>query len=165
MKRTLAVAVLLAVVSAVYGDTFSVYIHLIVDGPEETVVSSYIKRELRSLGDVELVDTDEAGAKAEWYLTIAVTEMKTTSGTVIGYTGVIAPLWRNIDSHVELLKFLFSDEAKKASEASTGEPYLWFVEVSERFKPLGAIIGKEADLRALCQRLIVEFDNALDHYR
>ena len=51
------------------------------DNEEDKRAASYIKRELRSLGDVKVVDYD-----SEWKLYILAMERKLISGSKVGYT-------------------------------------------------------------------------------
>ncbi len=111
--------------------------------------ASYIKRELRSLGDVEIVYEG-----AEWKLQVLANEDKTKSGRKIGYSIAVAFTRRirdsypNVFDYNELRKLLSTDVVFDFVEIS----------VSYEFQSLYLGGGGTAELDLICKNLVTTFD-------
>jgi len=115
-------------------------IHLEVAGAEQSVTSSYFRRELRSLGDVTLVDKP---TEADFWLSVVVMQDHFESGRNIGYSISIAILEDSIIADV------FDGEDKDIIEAfetfDLADHWLWS--------------SAQASLRKRISEMVAEFDS------
>lgn len=127
--------------------SFSAKVHVLVRGDANITgqAESYIKRELRSLSDVVLVDEG-----AEWVLDIIVMELKTQGGYKSGIllSGVILSKYSNV-----LLSLILPEQAKEESAILTNYLY-WYPDHWVN-------VANGNSLRTLCVELVANFDNKM----
>ncbi|MCP4339451.1 MAG: hypothetical protein GY799_11325 [Desulfobulbaceae bacterium] len=120
-----------------------------VSAPEDIrdSVNSYLNRELRSLGDVELVDN------GEWEISVVAMEVKATGG---GKRGVA--LSTVIIQHFDpqFFQIMFQPKyieigIKEMSDLSY-PPEQWLM------------VGRRNELQQLCQEIIIDFDTKILEY-
>lgn len=123
---------------------YSTTIKLVISADDEiqNQVYSYISRELRSLGDVTVVEDDP-----QWIIQIVAIQRKSKSGHKLGYafSEIILSPFRPI-----YLKNLFCENDYKSLQAFTKD----LVEVEgHRIR-----IYPEGQLQDICQELVADFD-------
>jgi hypothetical protein len=106
-------------------------------------VESYIKRELRSLQDVSLVD--EGG---EWQLSILAMEVSTKGGHK---SGVILSVVILTPFNNQLISSMFEEEYRDFGTNFTEGLYL--------YPEHGVRVGSNEELRSLCFELVADFDS------
>ena len=119
------------------------------DNELELRAASYIKRELRSLGDVEVVDY------GEWILHLMGSETENVGGRKIGIIlGVI--ITRNTAQAV--IKKLFSRENPMDDMGTDGNAV--FVEIMFHDSYQGALLYLDGNdnLRRVCEKAVTDFD-------
>jgi len=123
---------------------FTARVKVIVSGDENIkgVITSYLNRELRSLNDVELVDSDP-----EWTIMVMAMEARTIGGYK---SGII--LSTNIIRHFsnQILSSLFQEKFKEAGLKITSNLY-WDVDQWLN-------VGPADKLQELCKKAIANFD-------
>ena len=124
------------------------------DGITETVVQSYINRELRSLGDVEVVPY----SGADWQIIVMTMKEETLGGVHQGYCMVLA--------YVRVYKIPdhMLDTMLKPS-ISSALRQMWFRPVSGLIM-VKSLPGGTDHLRQMCESAVASFDtDALDPMR
>lgn len=121
------------------------------DASTKALVQSYIKRELRSLGDVEVVEF----ANSDWQIDITVLKARSMSGVHQGYCmGVIYTRRYEVPDYIldSMLKPSVSAERRK----------LWFRPVEELVGGT-LLVGGMDNLKSMCESAVADFDTkALD---
>jgi hypothetical protein len=105
-------------------------------------VGSYINRELRSLNDVELVDSNP-----EWEINVLAMETKTVSGYKSGF--VLSTVIINRFDNQMLLAALPQNYKEAASKMTSS---LWW------YPDHWVITGSTDDLHKLCKEIVADFD-------
>lgn len=105
-------------------------------------VTSYINRELRDIGDIEIVDDNE-----EWLLEIIVLEFNTISGSKIGYTFSTVILQKFNNLYLErLIQEMWEEHVKML----TSNLY---------YCPRHSLqTSSTEDVRTTCNGIVAEFD-------
>ena len=116
------------------------------DASTKTLAQSYIKRELRSLGDVEVVEF----ANSDWQIDITVLKARSMSGVHQGYCmGVIYTRRYEVPDYIldSMLKPSVSAERRK----------LWFRPVEELVGGT-LLVGGMDNLKSMCESAVADFD-------
>jgi len=123
---------------------FSAKVKVSVGGEEsiKSSVSSYLNRELRSLGDVEIVDDNY-----EWAINITALENKIVGGKKSGFT-IAAIFIQSFNNQLlrELVEPKHQDFVIKMTSGLSYYPDGWVV------------IGGPESLQELCKKIIADFD-------
>ena len=149
--KTIAIVFCLLVAGVCFADDFTVRIAMLID--EETDVElaeSLIRRELRSLGDVEIVDNTVA---ASWYLDIAIIE---SSNSHIGFLSV----WFRHAEVSDLVDRLAAGEFEDDTDMTSAA-----YRHAYSFEPWNTSMSIRLELRDLVEGLILRFDQTLDKFR
>ena len=123
---------------------FTARVQIDVSGNENIkgLVGSYLNRELRSLGDVELVEKDP-----DFFIAVGVLEIKPTGGRTSGFSLSTVVLHR-FDNRI--ISSYFKDGYKEAGMALTS--YLY------RFPNMWVDIAPRDSLQEICKGIIANFD-------
>ena len=161
--KTIAIVLCLLVAGVCFADTQKVYLSADIDDDiSKNLANSLIRRELRSLGDVEIVDTYP---QADWYLLIVLIENSTAGGRVLGYTGVMFLARRDPDT----MSLIQDHQAGKFDPVpkEVGVPFgMAIFDLMHSFRPYTSTFGAGPEMRGLVEYLIASVDNlALDRYR
>ena len=124
------------------------------DASTKALVQSYIKRELRSLGDVEVVDF----SVSDWQINISVLKEKSVSGVHQGYCMAVA-----YTRLYEIPNYILDSMLK--SSVSAERRALWFRPVRELVNIL-SVTGGTGSLKWMCESTVAHFDTeTLDSMR
>ncbi|HEX8397834.1 MAG TPA: hypothetical protein VF644_10435 [Pyrinomonadaceae bacterium] len=132
------IVLLLILVQPIYSQKKDFSISVDVQAKDKTtqnLVESYITRELRTLGDVDIKENEPF-----YRMTIIVLKNKSTDGLNIGYTLSITTSYRNKCLH---------------SVKKDGKPDTYACYVSSGHS---VHIGGLGDLRSMCEEVVNEFD-------
>ncbi len=116
------------------------------DASTEALVQSYVKRELRSLGDVEVVDFPVS----DWQINISVLKEKSKSGVHQGYCMAVAYTRRYVVPNPIL------DSMLKPS-VSAERRALWFRPVPAPVS-VESVTGGTNSLKSMCESTVADFD-------
>jgi hypothetical protein len=123
---------------------FSAKVKVSVEGEESvnSSVSSYLNRELRSLGDVELVDKDH-----EWEISVLILATRSVGGQNMGFvlSTVIIPTFSNQWLREYLIP-KYQDLVLNITSGLSYYPKQWIN------------IGGTKDIQEICKRIIANFD-------
>jgi len=136
---------MLSVVTTAKPDSRVFRIHVGVGGDPNitSLITSYITRELRSIGDIVVVDS-----KPDYKLIIVVIEDKTTSGKKIGFSLAMTILeYYREDAFMFMLKERWKD------------PFRFIMADLCVYKNLLVMSGSDKDLRSTCSEIVANFDN------
>jgi hypothetical protein len=158
MKRLLVVSILVFLVgftgSAYAPDEFKFKVHIQIECGEnnnlKTTMSSYIKRELRSLQDVEIIVKPE---DASFILNVIAIEMQNKSGQK---TGAISISFNFLHKYpTSILRAVLSKEDWRL----LSDPVSIWKLPPLYFEPtLGVIGGNTADIDEICKDIVVKLD-------
>ena len=160
MNRTSTIAALFLLVGlAVHGAPSNVVLLVHIGGDmdngEAEDAKAFLEHELRGLDDVVMSSRPE---DADWFLYVALMEIRSRDGTHVGYAGTITIHSRNL--------LWLNSIAKMAAAASLGtkEEAVWQI-LKWLFEPTNAGMSFDTDLRIVCKDLIDQFREERDYYR
>lgn len=136
---------MLSVVTTAKSDSkvFRIYVEVDGDPNITSLITSYITRELRSIGDIVVVDS-----KPEYKLIIAAVETKTTGGEKLGFSLAIVILEYYPE---DIYSYMLKEEDKDSFRSIMAD--ICF------FKRLLVMSGPYRSLRSICSEIVAEFDN------
>lgn len=150
--KAIAIVLCLLVAGGCFADDFTVYVNTIIGyGINEELAESLIRRELRSLGDVEVTDTPFG--EANWFLDIAIVQ---SSNLHIGFLSIWYRPSRALDLTQRWLNGDFDDDDDMSAAAGL---------LALAFSPWNTSWTVRNELRDLVELLILNFDDKLDDYR
>lgn len=128
----------------------TVRLSITADEPLQNQIYSYISRELRSLGDVEIVNQD-----AEWVINVVAMTVHSKSGTELGvaFSTVVLGSSQTLKVLVDI-----SELSKKEREA-----FYTMIPLYCTFNGHSLETGDKEDIKTLCHVIVVDFD--FDHLK
>ena len=153
------IAIVLCLVAGVcFADDFMVHMNMLIDEEANVdLAESLIRRELRSLGDVEITDDYR---EANWYLDIAIVYRSTL------HIGFLSIWYRReadlIQRYWNTDEFAFDAFASDEMAANVRKALL---ELTFSFRSRATYYYVQRELRDLVEGLILAFDTELDEFR
>ena len=136
------------------------------DDITRTLIESYIKRELRSLGDVEIVDKEDP----ERILTLVAIAHTSTSGNKTGDTSIAVMRASKSTYRFNILDALIDYQQtfeKDLSDAERNSRFRKMVEIAKEhdsspayyYPDLSLVVNiKDKDLQNTCKKIVAKFD-------